>query len=220
MTATGYANDDVVTEVNGETGDVDLTAAEVGAPPTLLVIPEPGKRWFLTDDPFNGTFTAGLSVGDRFTYPVGHASARETYRWNGSSWVFEQIISAQPAAADVAIASARAEDSAWTNLTSLNANAAHWATHNAQVRTIRGGTGAELSSRLTLTGTVNSGVAWAIIPAGYRPLFELKLPGRSAGTGATGNTITIGTDGAISFGATLNSGAELPLDGITFRTSE
>lgn len=31
MTATGYVQSDVVTEVNGETGDVDLSAADVGA---------------------------------------------------------------------------------------------------------------------------------------------------------------------------------------------
>lgn len=216
MTATGYANDDVVVEVNNETGDVTLTPEDLGAAPSLLVVPEPGRRWFLTDDPFNGTFTAGLSRGDRFSYPVGHASARETYRWNGSTWVFEQVVTAQPAAADAVV---QGTGSGWTDLTPA-ANVAHWATHNAQVRLIRGGSSAELCSRLTLTGTVNSGTAWTTLPAAYRPLFELKLPGRSAGTGATGNTITIGTDGALSFGATLNSGAELPLDGITYRVVE
>jgi hypothetical protein len=217
VTATGYANDAVVVEVNNETGDVTLTPEDVGAAPALLLVPEPGRRWFLTDDPFNGTFTAGLQAGDRFTYPVGHASARETYRWSGAAWVFEQIIAAQPAAADAVV---QGLGSAWTNLTNLNANAAHWATHNAQVRLIDGGTAAELSGRLTLTGTVNSGTAWAVIPAGYRPLFEMKISARSAGTGATGNTVTIGTDGSVSFGASLNSGAELPLDNIRFRVTE
>lgn len=98
MTAFGYVTTTVVTSVNGDSGAVTLSAADLGAAPALIVAAEPGKRWFLTDDPFNGTFISQLQVGDQFSYPAGHASAGETYRWSGSSWLFERILSIPPAA--------------------------------------------------------------------------------------------------------------------------
>lgn len=107
MTAIGYVTTAVVTSVNGDSGSVTLTASDVGAAPALLVTSEPGTRWFLTDDPFNGAFLAQLQTGDRFTYPAGHASAGETYRWNGASWGFERIL-AIPAAADAMVYTAEA----------------------------------------------------------------------------------------------------------------
>jgi len=104
----------------------------------------------------------------------------------------------------------------WTNITPAD-NVQHWGSANAQVRLINGGTTVEASGRLELTGSVSSGTAWGTLPVGHRPHVELKLSSRSAGTGATGNTITVGTDGVITFGASLNSGAMLPMDSVTFR---
>lgn len=98
MTAIGYVTASVVTSVNGDTGAVVLSAADVGAAPSLLVAAEPGRRWFLTDTPFDTGFTSQLQTGDRFTYPTGHASAGETYRWDGLSWQFERILAIPPAA--------------------------------------------------------------------------------------------------------------------------
>lgn len=97
MTAIGHITSSVVTSINGATGAVTLDAADIGAAPRLLVAAEPGTRWFLTADPFNGAFIAQLVDGDRFTYPADHASAGETYVWHGT-WQFERILAIPPAA--------------------------------------------------------------------------------------------------------------------------
>jgi hypothetical protein len=102
VTAIGYLSSTIVTSVNGSSGAVTLAAADVGAAPALLVAGDPGTRWFVTSTPFDASVLAQLTTGDRFTYPSSHASAGETYVWNGLSWVFERIL-AIPAAADAMV---------------------------------------------------------------------------------------------------------------------
>jgi hypothetical protein len=61
--------------------------SHVHLPLQLLLTPRPGTTWYSTDSPFDSALTSILDTGDRFTYPLGHAQERETYEWNGSSWV-------------------------------------------------------------------------------------------------------------------------------------
>jgi hypothetical protein len=174
VAATGFVSTDVVTEVNGETGDVDLDAADVGAEAS-------------------GAAAAAVAAHSGGADPHGDRAYTDT-----------------------GLAGKADAEGPWADITPAT-NVGHWSTANAQARTIRGGTGVELSGRLVLSGTVNSGTSWGQLPVGRLPVHELKVSSRSSGTGATGNTVTISTAGAISFGATLNAGAELPLDGLTFR---
>lgn len=90
------------------TGASEVAAGDhshAGAGATLHMAPEPGCRWYLTDDPFDGAFLAQLDTGDMFSYPDGHASERETYRWNGTTWVFLTVLDDVPAAASFVVAS-------------------------------------------------------------------------------------------------------------------
>lgn len=107
----------------------------------------------------------------------------------------------------------------------LAGNVTAWATAAPAARL--NGTGmADLSGSLevpTPSITVTSGTLLGTLPALHLPLFEVRIGVRSVGNGSTGNTLIIGTDGAITFGASLASSAgtsaRLPLDSVRYRTA-
>lgn len=98
--STYYTESEVNTLLDAKANDPHSHTSD----PILRLIPNPGNRWFVTDDPFDAGFTAQLDTGDRFTYPDGHASERETYLWNGSTWVFELLLDDIPSVVDAVIA--------------------------------------------------------------------------------------------------------------------
>lgn len=116
-------------------------------------------------------------------------------------------------------------DGAWTAMLSLGTNIQAWATQAPQCRLTDDSTMVELSGSFevpTSNITVAGGATIATLPTTHRPPYDMKIAVRSAGAGATGNTLTIDTAGVITFGASLTSGtgtntARLPVDSVRFR---
>ncbi|HEX8008217.1 MAG TPA: hypothetical protein VF482_17520, partial [Trebonia sp.] len=60
-----------------------------------ILTPDPGQHWYMGSNPFDAGITP--VTGDRFTYQPGHAQAGQTYRYNGTAWVLERVLTALPA---------------------------------------------------------------------------------------------------------------------------
>lgn len=220
MVATGHVTTPVH-DHDGEYAEPDHGHAGTHAP-ALVLTPERGARWFVTDDPFNGVFIGQLIIGDRFTYPLGHVSERETYRWDGDSWEFERLLPAVPAAAETMFIN---HAGLWTPITVNTAGGLQaWATqapeatHDGRMVDLSG------SIEVPLSGSVAAGVTLGTLPAGHWPGYEIRIGVRTAGNGAGNNTLIISTGGLITFGNTLTSTAgttaRLPLDNVRFRRSQ
>jgi hypothetical protein len=184
---------------------------------TLHLVSEPGTRWYSTSDPFDGTFVSQLGTGDRFSYPIGHAQAGETYRWNGASWVFESTLPAMPAAADTVVAAVAHTHAlpAAANITPA-VNMANGTTGQPTAQEIVPGWIA-LSGRLQATSAGSGNQQIGTLPAGHFPDAEVRPTVRFIGTGASSGSVTIGTNGVMTYNTALPLSGEVPLTGILFR---
>lgn len=188
---------------------------------TLHLVSEPGTRWYLTSDPFDGTFVAQLLTGDRFSYPLGHAQERETYRWNGTSWVFESTLPAMPAAAGTvvaAVAHSHTHEHALPAAASITpaTNMANGTTGQPVAQQIVPGWVA-LSGRIQATAPGSANQQIGQLPAGHLPDAEVRPTVRFIGTGASSGTVTITAAGVMTYNTALPTSGEVPLTGILFR---
>lgn len=191
--------------------------AHLGAyAPALQVAPEPGTRWYLTDDPFDAALLAQLVTGDRFTYPLGHASERETYRWDGDSWEFHSLLPAMPAAADAVTYGAA------PTRTFLNATLGTGVTQRANTGTpgscLEPGDLVRLRGAIDISGNPASGTVLLTLNAAHAPVGGgIVHPGiRTGPTGNVSAVLLINTSGQVTLTAAPGTGAYLGLDGITF----
>jgi hypothetical protein len=179
----------------------------------LLLVSEPGTRWFLTTDPFNPLLVAQLVTGDRFSYPVGHAQERETYRWNGASWAFDSTLPAVPASTDAVVITAGLPEAV---AITPAANMTNGTTGVPTAQEIVPGWIA-LSGRLQATSAGSGNQQIGTLPAGHFPDTEVRPTVRFIGTGASSGSVTIGTNGVMTYNTALPLSGEVPLSGILFR---
>ena len=198
----------------------------------LLLVSEPGTRWYLTNDPFNGALVSQLVTGDRFTYPIGHAQERETYRWDGDSWEFESTLPAMPADTDavvVAVAHTHTHNHDGTYATSAHTHALPAAGNITPATNMTNGTTGQptaqeivpgwvaLSGRIQATAAGSANQQIGSLPAGHFPSAEVRPTVRFIGTGASSGTVTISAAGVMTYNTALPNGGEVPLSGILFR---
>lgn len=81
----------------------------------------------------------------------------------------------------------------------------------------RGNGWVTMDGGIEATGTNNAGTTLVTIPAGYRPATAKNFTIRHTDTSASTGTITVGTDGTVTYNSGFSGSAEMDFSGIEWR---